>query len=110
MKVYVTEMLRWGDREKHSYVIGVFSTKEAAELAGDVEVTWRAQKYEFCVTEFNLDDPIAPSKLLYHYDCTDPHIRKVNLYPPVSPNKCMICGEDHGGLQCPKTIAYSTGE
>jgi len=72
MKVYVTEMLRWGDREKHSYVIGVFSTREAAELAGDVEVTWRAQKYEFCVTEFDLDDPIAPSKLLYHYDCTDP--------------------------------------
>ena len=25
--LYVVEMLRWGDREKHSYVIGVFSNE-----------------------------------------------------------------------------------
>jgi hypothetical protein len=110
MKVYVTEMLRWGDREMHSYVIGVYSTKEAAELAGDVEITWRAQKYEFCVSEFDLDDPIAPSKIVYHYKHIDPYKIKFNPDMPFSPNKCMICGKDHGGLQCPHTIAYSTGE
>ena len=69
MKVYATEMLRWGDREMHSYVIGVYSTREAAELAGDVEVTWRAQKYEFCVSEFDLDKPVEEDKLDYHKNC-----------------------------------------
>ena len=38
MKIYVVEMLRWGDRESHSYVIGAFSSKEAADLAGDAEI------------------------------------------------------------------------
>ena len=31
---YITEALRWGDRENHSYVVGVYSTKELATLAG----------------------------------------------------------------------------
>ena len=68
MKIYVVDMLRWGDRELHSYVIGAFSNKEAADLAGDAEVTWRAQKYEYCITEVDLDY-INPEKISYHNQC-----------------------------------------
>lgn len=71
MKLYVTEMLRWGDREKHSYVIGVYSTREQAELAGDAEVSWRASKYEYAITEFELDY-LDPETLEYHKQCTAP--------------------------------------
>lgn len=54
-KLYVVEALRWNDREKHSYVVGVFSTKERAELASDTEYTVRAGKYTCAITEHELD-------------------------------------------------------
>ena len=68
MKIYVVEMLRWGNRELHSYVIGAFSTREDADLAGDAEVTWRAQKYDYVINEVDLDY-IDPEKIAYHNQC-----------------------------------------
>ena len=53
--MFVVEMLRWGDRESHSYVIGIFSTKELAESAGKAEQIWRDNKYEYAISEFNVD-------------------------------------------------------
>lgn len=53
--VFVTEMLRYGDRESHSYVIGVYSTREMAETAGKAEEIWRDRKYDFVVSVFQLD-------------------------------------------------------
>lgn len=55
MKLYVVEMLRWGDRENHSYVIGVFTDKEQAEIAGKAMVMYRGGKYEYCITECTLN-------------------------------------------------------
>jgi hypothetical protein len=72
MKVYITEMLRLGDPEENHYIVGAFSTREQAELSGDVEKTWRANKYEYQVTEVELDvlDDDYMEKLKYHLDCT----------------------------------------
>lgn len=36
-KVYVVTMYRYCNRENHSYVLGVFSTKTKAEKAGEEE-------------------------------------------------------------------------
>ena len=58
-------MLRWGDREAHSYIIGVFSTRELAHLAGEAEKTWRAVKYEFSISQHELDF-IHEDKLKHH--------------------------------------------
>lgn len=55
MKVWVVEMLRWGDRENHSYVIGVYGSKYQAELAGKDEREWRGGKYEPELKEFEID-------------------------------------------------------
>jgi hypothetical protein len=66
--VFVVEMLRWGDRENHSYVIGVFTTREQAELAGDAEVSWRGNKYEYCISEYKLNF-IPQDKLDNHAGC-----------------------------------------
>ena len=41
MKVYIAQMLRWGDSETHHYILGVFSNKEDAELVCDMEKSWR---------------------------------------------------------------------
>ena len=67
MILYVTEALRWGDRESHSYVVGVYDTKEQAELAGEVEKTWRGLKYDYTVNEYLLNE-IQPDKLKFHLD------------------------------------------
>jgi len=55
MKVFVVKMNRYGDREKHSYVLGVWSTREEAEKAGNVEKYYRAGKYEPEIFEFTID-------------------------------------------------------
>ena len=53
--MYVVEALRWGDREKHSYVVGVYSNKELAEAAAELETDWRGGKYECVVDEYELN-------------------------------------------------------
>jgi hypothetical protein len=55
MKVYVVTMYRYGDREKHSYVLGVWSTRELAYKYGLTEESWRGQKYGHVITEWNID-------------------------------------------------------
>lgn len=35
--IYVVNMRRWGDRESHSYLLGVFSSKHKAQMAGEKE-------------------------------------------------------------------------
>lgn len=54
--LYVVEMLRWGDREKHSYVIGVFSNEWQAKQCGEIEKSWRGGKYEYEVKSIALND------------------------------------------------------
>lgn len=63
--MFVVEMLRRGDRESHSYVIGVFSTRENAEAAGIAEEVWRDRKYEYEISEYNVDF-FPPRKLEYY--------------------------------------------
>jgi len=52
MTVYVVTMYRYGDIEKHSYVLGVWSERCLAEKYGSVECAWRANKYSYKVTEW----------------------------------------------------------
>ena len=53
--VYVTTMYRYGDHEKHSYVLGVWSDRETAQRAGGTEELWRVDKYKAEVTEWTVD-------------------------------------------------------
>ncbi len=59
MKVFVTTMYRGGDREKHSYVLGVWSSKELATQHGQNEAAWRGGKYDPEVTEWVIDAKIV---------------------------------------------------
>ena len=57
--VYTVHAYRWGDRDCHSYSVGVYSKKHAALTAAQTEWDYRGGKYECEVLEWTLDSGIA---------------------------------------------------
>jgi hypothetical protein len=45
MPLYIVEALRLGNREKHSYVVGVWDNFAAAKTAADDHAAYRGVKY-----------------------------------------------------------------
>ena len=54
--LYVVEMLRWGDRSGHSYIAGIFDNEYDARQCGEIEKSWRADKYAYEITKITLND------------------------------------------------------
>ena len=55
-KIYfVVEMLRWNDREQHSYVIGVYDDEILALKEAWEHMNYRAGKYGACVKGLELN-------------------------------------------------------
>lgn len=52
-KLFVVEALRGGDREDHTYVVGVFDNLHDACEACVVEEMWRGGKYECFINDGN---------------------------------------------------------
>ena len=50
--VYTVHAYRWGDREEHSYTVGVYSTKRTALIVAEREKEHRGGKYECEVLGF----------------------------------------------------------
>ena len=44
-KVYVVTAYRFGDRERHSYIVGIYDTEATAILASEDEENFRGGKY-----------------------------------------------------------------
>lgn len=57
--IYTVHAYRWGDRECHSYTVGVFGKKHAALKAAETEEDYRGGKYKCEVLEWTLDAGIA---------------------------------------------------
>jgi len=53
--MYVVEALRWGNRESHSYVVGVYSSILKADKVARAEELARGGKYECIITHFKTD-------------------------------------------------------
>ena len=49
---YTVHAYRWGDREMHSYSVGLYSKKHAALKAAESEEEWRGGKYACEVIEW----------------------------------------------------------
>ena len=45
MFIYIVEMLRNGNTEKHSYIVGAFTSVKTADMVGEAEEYWRGGKY-----------------------------------------------------------------
>ena len=70
MDVWVVTAYRYGDKEKHSYVVGVFNTFEIAKYAGEIEECWRGgNKYECEVLRFTVTDKPDNEKLKFYKQC-----------------------------------------
>lgn len=57
--VYVVNALRWGQRGNHSYLVGVYSKKHAANQAAEAEENYRGGKYGCEVVEIPMDSGIS---------------------------------------------------
>ena len=63
MDIYVVTMYRWGSRENHSYVLGVWRNAVIATRHCSAEEAWRGGKYTGEILKFQLDasaDDVKP--------------------------------------------------
>ena len=67
--IYITEMLRFGKLESHHYIIGAYTSKDAAIFAGEVEKSWRGGKYDYQVIASPIDAVPDTDKYEYHTQC-----------------------------------------
>lgn len=56
MLVYVVTGHKWGSLEGHSYICGVFSNREDAEIAANKESIWKEGRYDFLLSTLELND------------------------------------------------------
>ena len=59
--IYTVRACRWGDRETHSYIVGVYSKKHAALKSAAEEEEYRGGKYECEVIEMKMNTCIHES-------------------------------------------------
>lgn len=64
--MFITEMLRFGNPEAHHYIVGIYTTKIQATFAGECEKSWRGGKYDYIVSEFEVDIPVPEDIYNYH--------------------------------------------
>jgi len=51
MNIYIVHAYRWGDKERHSYHVGVYTLKSLAIKAAADEEEWRGGKYKCEIIE-----------------------------------------------------------
>lgn len=71
INMYVVEMLRFGERELNSYVVGVFDTLEQAEEVGKAEQHWLGGIYKYVVSEFKTNSFSERKLALYKTSLTN---------------------------------------
>jgi len=84
-KVFVVEMLRWGERELHSYVQGVYSSEEEAFTAAKEAEEGRGGKYEAEVTMFFIGEGRRQIKVVKRSD--------KNWWEPIPDEKKLNVGD-----------------
>lgn len=66
MQVFVTRMLRYGDRDGHSYIVGVYTSHEQAKRVGECEESWCGGKYNYIVEYFDINASLPQEQWDYH--------------------------------------------
>lgn len=91
-KLYVVTMYRWGDCNKHSYVLGVFDNEVTAKMQGIKEETFRGGKYSPDITDWNLNKTFTDEE-----EELDDHIHLWDygwVTPDLEGYRCTLCGEE----------------
>jgi hypothetical protein len=55
---YIVEALRWGEREDHSYVLGLYSDLDRARAAAEEHTEHRGGKYQCLVHQCCMDEQV----------------------------------------------------
>lgn len=63
--IYVVTMYRWGDREKHSYVLGVYTKERIAREKAAEEEFERGGKYDAHILRFEPNNPTSKKSILF---------------------------------------------
>lgn len=56
MIIYVVTAYRYGDTEKHSYVVGAYDTPKDANTQARIEEAYRGGKYECGIAQMTLNE------------------------------------------------------
>lgn len=54
--MYIVIAYRWGNREKHSYIVGIFTNDKDAVNAAELETNFRGGKYACFVEKSNTNE------------------------------------------------------
>lgn len=65
MNVYIITAYRFGDKESHSYVVGVFDNYKSALACAELEEDGRSGKYQCEVIEKTINDPIKRNQTIH---------------------------------------------
>lgn len=68
MDLYVVEMLRFGERELHSYVLGIYTSEEKAFAAGKYCESMRDGKYSAVISLYKTDSEFRGGKRIKDAD------------------------------------------
>ena len=84
MKVYSVIAYRWGNRDGHSYIVGVYEHKSTATAIATCEEYDRGNKYECEVLEHDLNDTdnsktIRPVSTVSDIDSINKTIEKLTI-------------------------------
>ena len=60
--VFVVKMNRYGNPEKHSYILGIYENVSSAHYAGTIEEYWRGGKYRKEINHYHGPDEVDKQK------------------------------------------------
>ena len=63
MKLYIVIMYKKGNREKHGYLLGAFSTAEIAETEGQKEKLYMNKKYKPVILVTDSDSSLTNNEI-----------------------------------------------
>lgn len=56
-KVYIVIAYRWGNKESHNYIVGIYDNVELAMSSAKNEREWRINKYICEILEYDINIP-----------------------------------------------------
>lgn len=85
--IYMVTAYRFGDREKHSYVVGIYTDLAKAVVSCSDEENNRGGKYSCIIDQSVMNSPEIPNKIVYETilykqhqeEIKDSIIQKINL-------------------------------
>ena len=58
--MFVVQAYRYGNKENHSYIVGIFDSVERAVKASEAETDYRGGKYDCEVYECKINSTLVP--------------------------------------------------